>query len=110
MPAVPTPTEAQTQKLILSWLRLHGAWVIRINGGAIKTEGRFIRFSDTKGCPDLLVCWRGRLVGIECKRKGGKASPDQLACIDAINRAGGVAFVARGIEDVERALRLEGLF
>ena len=51
----------------------------------------------------------GRLVGIECKRRGGKASPDQLACIDAINRAGGVAFVARGIEDVERALRLEGL-
>lgn len=109
MPAAPTPTEAQVQKLISQWLKLHGAFVIRINGGAAKVGKRFIRFTDVVGCPDLLVCWRGRLVGIECKRRGGKASPDQLACIDAINRAGGVAFVARGIEDVERALRMEGL-
>ena len=109
MPAAPTPTEAEIQKLIIQWLRLQGAFVIRINGGAIKTEGRFIRFSDTKGCPDLLVCWRGRLVGIECKRRGGKASPDQLACLDSIRRAGGLAIVADSLEAVERALRIEGL-
>ena len=109
MPSAPTPTEAEIQKMILQWLRLHGAWVIRLNGGAMKVGDRFIRFSDTRGAPDILCCWQGKLVGIECKRKGGKASPDQLACIDAINRAGGVAFVARGIEDVEQALRLEGL-
>lgn len=104
-----TPSESEIQKLILQWLRLQGAWVVRVNGGAVKTEGRFIRFTDTVGCPDILCCWFGRMVGIECKRKGGKASPDQLACIDAINRAGGLAFVASSLADVERALKAEGL-
>jgi hypothetical protein len=109
----PTPTEAQTQKLILQWLRLHGAFVVRINGGAMKTEGRFVRFTDTKGCPDILACWptdgRGVLLAVEVKRRGGKASPDQLACLDAIRRAGGLGIIADSLEAVERALRLEGL-
>ena len=104
-----TPKESDVQKLILAFLRAHGAFCVRVNGGAVKTEGRFIRFTDTVGCPDILCCWFGRMVGIECKRKGGKASPDQLACIDAINRAGGMAFVATSLADVERALKAEGL-
>ena len=104
-----TPKERDVQKLILQWLRLQGAWCVRVNGGAVKTEGRFIRFTDTVGTPDILCCWFGRMVGIECKRKGGRASPDQLACIDAINRAGGLAFVADSLADVERALKAEGL-
>lgn len=107
------PREADIQKLILSWLRLHGAFCVRVNGGAVKTEGRFIRFTDTVGCPDILCCWptegRAVFVGIECKRPGGKLRPEQAACIDAIRKAGGLAFVATSLEDVETALRAEGL-
>jgi VRR-NUC domain len=106
---IPTASESSIQKAILAWLRLHGAWCVRCNGGAVKTEGRFIRFTDTVGTPDILACVGGRMVGIECKRKGGKLSPAQGECLDAINRAGGLAFVATSIEDVERALRAEGL-
>ena len=109
----PTPTEAQTQKLIIQWLRLHGAWCLRINGGAMQVGKRFVRFTDTVGAPDILCCWptdgRGVLLAIEVKRRGGKASPDQLACLDAIRRAGGLAIIADSLEAVERALRLEGL-
>ena len=113
-----TPKESEIQKGILAFLRAHGAWCVRVNGGAVKTEKRFIRFTDTVGTPDILCCWpmparsctHGAVfVAVECKRPGGKLRPEQAATIDAINRAGGVAFVADSIEAVERALKLEGL-
>jgi hypothetical protein len=46
----------------------------------------------------------GRFLAIEVKRPGNKASPEQQQFIDTINEAGGLAFVARSVEEVERAL------
>lgn len=110
-----TASEKDVQKAILQWLRLHGAFAVRVNTGAVKVGKRLVRFNDTTGCPDILCCvplprgGRSVFVGIEVKAKGGKLRPAQAAVLDAINRAGGVAFVADGIEAVERALRAEGL-
>jgi hypothetical protein len=104
-----TPREKDIQRVIVDWLRLHGAWVVRVNGGAVKIDRRFIRFSDTIGCPDVLFCLGGRFCAAEIKRPGGKLRPAQGECIDAINRAGGVAFVATSVDDVVAALRREGL-
>lgn len=102
-------TEAAIQKLILSWLRLHGAWAVRVNSGAARVGKRLVRFTDTVGTPDILCCVGGRLVGIEVKRPGGRLRPAQGEVLDAIRRAGGLAFVARSVDDVEQALRAEGL-
>lgn len=105
----PTTSEASIQKGVAAYLRLIGAVVIRVNGGGAKMGDRFVRFTDTVGCPDLLFCLAGRFCACECKKKGGRLRPEQAAVIDAINRAGGVAFVATSIDDAERALRAEGL-
>ena len=110
-----TASEKGTQKAILQWLRLHGAFAVRVNTGATKIGERFVRFNDTVGCPDILCCWpgvqysSGIFVGIEVKRVGGRLRPEQAACLDAIRKAGGLAFVARSVDDVAAALRAEGL-
>ena len=45
------------------------------------------------GTPDFLVCYRGRFVGIECKAGKNKPTALQLAALDWIAGAGGLALV-----------------
>lgn len=45
------------------------------------------------GVPDILVCYKGRFIGIECKANGGKPTKLQLANLQAIRDAGGQAFI-----------------
>ena len=55
---------------------------------------------------DIIGCIRktGRFLAIEVKRPGNKGTPEQQQFIDIINQAGGLAFVARSVEEVERAI------
>jgi hypothetical protein len=46
----------------------------------------------------------GRFLAIEVKRPGGKATQEQQQFIDTINAAGGLAFVAHSIEEVQAQL------
>lgn len=64
----------------------------------------------TPGVPDLICCFKGRLVGIEIKSEKGIVSEYQKEFIDNINRAGGLAFVARSLEDVIEGLGLQDRF
>jgi hypothetical protein len=48
----------------------------------------------------------GRFLAIEVKRPGGKPTPEQLQFIDTINQAGGLAFVAHSIEEVEKSIHV----
>ena len=63
-----------------------------------------------KGLPDLIGCFGGRFLAIEVKRKNGKVSPEQEAMIARINRAGGLAFVARDLETVIEKLGIKDRF
>jgi hypothetical protein len=47
----------------------------------------------------------GRFLAIEVKRPGNKPTPEQQQFIDTINEAGGLAFVARSVEEVDNTLR-----
>ena len=58
----------------------------------------------SRGTPDLLVCFRGRFVGIEVKTLKGRLSKEQKEALQAIKDSGGEALVARSIEDVQKAL------
>jgi Holliday junction resolvase len=60
-----------------------------------------------KGVPDIVGIFQGKMLAIEVKAPKGKASEHQKFFIQAINRHGGIAFVARSIEDVIRHLGLE---
>jgi len=47
----------------------------------------------TSGVPDILICFRGRFVAIECKAGKGKVTALQQSNLEAIRQAGGVALV-----------------
>ena len=91
---------------VLKALKAHPAvvWCERMNSGAARVGGRFIRFGFT-GCPDVLGQLRdGRLLGVEVKSPTGKLMPEQSVFLERIRAAGGVAFVARDLRDVMREL------
>jgi Holliday junction resolvase len=45
------------------------------------------------GIPDILCCFKGRFIGIECKANGGKVTRLQQSHLDEIEMRGGLSFV-----------------
>jgi hypothetical protein len=98
--------EAAALVEVLKTLRAHPAvaWCERMNSGAVRIGGRFVRFG-WPGCPDVLGQLKdGRLLGVEVKGPAGRVRPEQAVFIGQIRDAGGVAFVARDCRDVSREL------
>jgi hypothetical protein len=60
---------------------------------------------------DCYGCYKGRYFTIEAKRddKPAKATPRQLAHIEKVKAAGGIAIVAKSADDVGRAFEAAGL-
>jgi hypothetical protein len=97
--------EAGVLSAVLKALAIHPAvaWVRRMNTGAVKVgsgpSARFVRFGFT-GCSDILGQMKdGRLLAVECKSDKGKLSEAQVNFIDTVRAAGGVAGMARSIDD-----------
>ena len=98
--------EAAALVEVLKALRTHPAvaWCERMNSGAVRIGGRFLRFG-WPGCPDVLGQLNdGRLLGVEVKGPAGKLRPEQAVFLDRVRAAGGVAFMARDLRDVLREL------
>lgn len=99
--------EAAALLEVLQALRAHPAvaWCERMNSGAVRIGGRFVRFG-WPGCPDVLgQPTDGRLMGCEVKGPTGRLRPAQVVFLERIRAAGGVAFMARDCRDVRRELR-----
>jgi hypothetical protein len=104
---VSTP-EGAVLSAILEYLEIRGVFAWRNNTGAVKVEAqhgaRFVRFGK-KGSSDILgVLDDSRFLAIEVKGPKGKATFEQLDFLAEVAKRGGVAFVARSIEDVDRHL------
>ena len=62
----------------------------------------------TPGVPDIVgILKDGRFLGIEVKTEKGRLSDHQIRFIKNIQDAGGIAFVARSLEDVIEGLGLQ---
>jgi hypothetical protein len=100
--------ETRIKRLICSYLKLKYEdiyfWVTDRVGIYDAKAGVFRRNVDPyriKGISDILgILPNGRLLAIEVKTKTGKVSSDQKLFIDKVNKLGGLAFVARSIDDV----------
>ena len=55
----------------------------------------------TNGVPDIICCYKGRFLGLECKLPGGRLTKLQKRTIEKINRAGGGACRVESVEDVK---------
>ena len=54
---------------------------------------------------DFLCCVKGRFVAVETKIWPRKATPRQLLCLNAVQAAGGIGFVAYDMGAVRAALK-----
>jgi Holliday junction resolvase len=62
------------------------------------------------GIPDVIAIWKGKFLGIEVKSETGRLSLPQKQIIQEITEHEGIAFMAKGFDDVERELRIRGLY
>jgi Holliday junction resolvase len=58
------------------------------------------------GVPDIIVCYKGLFIGIECKSGANKPTPLQEQNLERIKNAGGISLVIHegNIHEVYRAL------
>lgn len=116
-----TASEKETQAAILELLRLEGIYALRLNSGAVKVEGRFIRFhSGGAGVADIVAfCpheWNGTLehdheenrphvLWIEVKSATGKQSPEQKNFEENMSATGMHYLLARSLDDLSKWLQ-----
>jgi len=58
----------------------------------------------TAGMPDLVVCYKGRFVALECKVRGNKPTVLQHITLGKIRKAGGIAECVWTLEDAKRII------
>lgn len=112
LPEIPI-SESVILRQILTYLRLKKIFCWRQNttgvydskAGTYRTRS----YGSLKGVSDILGVHRGRALAIEVKSAKGRLSPEQTEFLRIFTESGGIAFVARSIEDVEKSLAEHGL-
>jgi hypothetical protein len=101
MPEIKIP-EGAIVNACIRWLFLHRCFVWRNNSGALQDKsGRVVRFGKV-GSSDIIGLTRyGRFVGVECKAKGNKQSPEQSEFERLIRYHNGIYILAYSVDDLE---------
>jgi hypothetical protein len=97
---VPHQTEAELTKVIRILLKTLGIWHWKVHQG----------LGSTPGLPDICGIWQGKFLGIEVKTSKGKLSEHQVKQLRAIQQHGGIAIVARSVDDVIDGLGVQDRF
>lgn len=97
--------ESAIQQQILEYLQFKGIFCWRNAVGSrevIRNGKKKVYMFGKKGISDILgVMPDGRFLAIEVKTKKGKTSQYQTMFLNDVANMGGVAFVARSIDDVD---------
>jgi hypothetical protein len=103
------PAESDVQRAVISYVRRRPeiAFAGRINTIAMRTEtGRPI-WSHTigKGVSDIIGMFRsGHWLALECKRPGGKPTPEQEQFIELVRSAGGCGAIVTSVDEAHMAI------
>lgn len=100
------PTEQQEAEALAAYLRLKGYKFTHIpneTGSDSRARARAVRMKRagvSRGFPDYLVFANGKRYAIELKRKkGGRATPEQLAWLGVLDEYGFNVKVCNGTEE-----------
>lgn len=103
------PSESMIKEAILTYL-----WYQKIfcwnneSVGIYDAKHRAYRKKNSrfqlKGVADILGIFSNRFLAIEVKSKEGRLSDDQEAFLNMVSKQGGISFVARSVDDVEKVL------
>lgn len=77
--------EKNFEQRIKQILKLRGAWFLKTHGNGYQRSG----------IPDLIVCYKGRFIGIELKAEKGKTSRLQEFEIEEIRKADGIGMILK---------------
>jgi penicillin-binding protein-related factor A (putative recombinase) len=80
---------------VFCWVQ-HNVAVWDAKSNAFRRPG----FGQRRGVSDILGIFNGRLLAIEVKTRTGRPSTHQISFIDDVKRHGGIAFIARSVDDV----------
>lgn len=58
----------------------------------------------TAGIPDIIVCYKGRFIAFECKRKNDKLTILQKITLNKMLKAGGIALVVTDVKQVKEVI------
>jgi len=86
--------EKSIETKIKQYLTSIGAYHFKYHGGKYSRVG----------VPDIIVCYKGRFIGIEVKNEGGKLSPLQEINLQLIKNSGGISIIARSLEEVKNVI------
>lgn len=91
-------TEAEITKEIRAYLKIKRVWHYK------QWQG----LGSLHGIADIIGIHNGRYLAIEVKREGGKLSDKQYFFLYGVKEEGGLAFVARSIQDIDKGLLGDG--
>jgi len=98
-------TEAQIQKTVIAYLsHRKDVYFARVGSGMISTETGNCFRSGRRGCPDILLCHKGKFIGFEIKSKIGIQGGDQKIAEEDIKKAGGEYYIIRSLDDAIKIL------
>lgn len=104
-------TEKRIETLILDFLNfLPGCFAWKNNNVGIydQAKGKYRKPKGKhhyNGIPDILGIYKGRMLAIEVKTKSGKTSDEQSKFLHRIIREGGIAGVARSVDDAREIIK-----
>jgi hypothetical protein len=105
-----TPEKAVVKEC-LEYLNFMGIYAYRNNTGASEYQDkrtgkkRFVRYGKP-GASDIIgIMPGGRFIAVECKAAKGRLSEAQHEFLCQVERMGGLAIVARSVEDITKALK-----
>jgi VRR-NUC domain len=107
--------EAQLQRSLvehLRWCARSDVWWAHIPNGGARTaiEGAIFKSLGVQpGAPDLLIVRAGQALFVELKAPSRKLSPLQVACHEALRRAGAAVETADNIDQALGFLRRYGV-
>ena len=97
-------SEKEIENHCLAWLKRNDimGWKIKSVGTYDPKTKRFRTPSPwyRKGCPDILCCIDGQLIGLEVKTAKGRLSEVQKEFHRDLVKAGGKVYVVRSIDDL----------
>ena len=99
--------ETEFVRQIRDYLHLRGAVTTRVNSGLkiLQNEdgsNRRVMRGAEAGTADIIGCYRGRYFAIEAKVGKNKATDKQNEFIQQVQEAGGIAFVAWTLDDIDK--------
>lgn len=105
----PTIREKVIENSILSWLAINRIFAFKVESiGVYDQRLGIYRLKHSihrkLGISDILGIYKGKPLAIEVKSAQGRLSPHQKDFLEDWKKEGGIAIVAKCIEDVEKAL------